>query len=136
MGFFARLLGAGAAEPIEAIGSAFDKLFTSDEETLDKQALLARIAQRPQLLQAEINRIEAGHRSLFVAGWRPFIGWVCGAGFLWAFLGHPLFEWVVAARGLVLAAPAIATENMMELVLALLGLGGLRTVEKLRGRAK
>ena len=136
MGFFARLLGAGAAAPIEAIGSAFDKLFTSDEEKLDKQALLARIAQRPQLLQAEINRIEAAHRSLFVAGWRPFIGWVCGLGFLWAFLGHPVFEWVVAARGLDLTAPAIATENMMELVLALLGLGGLRTVEKLQGRAK
>lgn len=136
MGFFARLLGTGAAAPIEAIGSAFDKLFTSDEEKLDKQALLARIAQQPQLLQAEINRIEAGHRSLFVAGWRPFIGWVCGLGFLWAFLGHPVFEWVVAARGLDLTAPAIATENMMELVLALLGLGGLRTVEKLRGRAK
>lgn len=136
MGFFAKLFGAGAAAPIEAIGSAFDKLFTSDEEKLDKQALLARIAQRPQLLQAEINRIEAGHRSLFVAGWRPFIGWVCGAGFLWAFLGHPVFEWVVAARGLDLTPPAIATENMMELVLALLGLGGLRTVEKLQGRAK
>ncbi|MCG8506567.1 MAG: holin family protein [Sphingomonadales bacterium] len=136
MGFFARLLGTGAAAPIEAIGSAFDKLFTSDEEKLDKQALLARIAQQPQLLQAEINRIEAAHRSLFVAGWRPFIGWVCGLGFLWAFLGHPVFEWVVAARGLDLAAPAIATDNMMELVLALLGLGGLRTVEKLQGRAK
>lgn len=136
MGFFARLLGTGAAAPIEAIGSAFDKLFTSDEEKLDKQALLARVAQQPQLLQAEINRIEAAHRSLFVAGWRPFIGWVCGLGFLWAFLGHPVFEWVVAARGLDLTAPAIATDNMMELVLALLGLGGLRTVEKLQGRAK
>ena len=136
MGFFAKILGGAAKEPIQAIGGVFDQLFTSDEEKLDKQALLARIAQKPHVLQAEINRIEAAHRSLFVAGWRPFIGWVCGAGFLWAFLGHPLFEWTVTIKKLGIAAPDIPTENMLELVLALLGLGGMRTYEKIMGRAK
>ena len=136
MGFFTKILGGAAKEPIQAIGGVFDQLFTSDEEKLDKQALLARIAQKPHILQAEINRIEAAHRSLFVAGWRPFIGWVCGAGFLWAFLGHPLFEWAVTIKKLGIAAPDIPTENMLELVLALLGLGGMRTYEKIMGRAK
>ncbi len=136
MGFFAKILGGAAKEPIQAIGSVFDELFTSDEEKLDKQALLTRIAQKPHILQSEINKIEAAHRSLFVAGWRPFIGWVCGLGFLWAFLGHPLFEWVVAVRKLGVTAPGIPTENMLELVLALLGLGGLRTYEKILGRTK
>ena len=136
MGFFAKILGSAAKEPIEAIGTVFDDLFTSDEEKLDKQALLTRIAQKPHILQAEINKIEAGHRSLFVAGWRPFIGWVCGVGFLWAFLGHPLFEWIVVIRKLGITAPAIPTDSMLELVLALLGLGSLRTYEKIMGRTK
>ncbi|RME64972.1 MAG: hypothetical protein D6782_07250 [Alphaproteobacteria bacterium] len=136
MGFLGKLLAAPATDAVSAIGNVLDGLFTSDEEKLDRQALLARIAQQPALAQAEINKIEAAHRSLFVAGWRPFIGWVCGVGFLWAFLGHPLFEWGVALAGLDIATPGIVTDNMLELVLALLGLGTLRTVEKLQGRAR
>ena len=68
-----------ATGPIEAVGNLLDALFTSDKERLDKKAVLARIAQQPGLVQAEINKIEAAHKSLFVAGWRPFMvgcaGW-------------------------------------------------------------
>ena len=64
--------------PVEAVGNVLDALFTSDKERLDKKAVLARIAQQPRLIQGEINKIEAAHKSVFVAGWRPFIGWVCG----------------------------------------------------------
>ncbi|PCI34390.1 MAG: hypothetical protein COB54_00940 [Alphaproteobacteria bacterium] len=136
MGFFAKLLGAPAIDAVSAVGNVVDQLFTSDEERAQAAILMAKIRQKPHLLQAEINRVEAAHRSLFVAGWRPFIGWVCGMGFLWAFLLHPLFEWIIVLRGLEITAPAIATDNMMELVLALLGLGALRSVEKLKGRSK
>lgn len=140
MSFLAKILGGAAGDAaggaIGALGSAFDKLFTSDEERAQAALVLEKLRQQPHILQAEINRLEAGHRSLFVAGWRPFIGWVCGLGLAWAFLGHPMFEWLVALRGLAISAPAIATDNMMELILALLGLGGLRTFEKLTGRAK
>ena len=136
MGFLASIVGGAAGDAVGALGNAFDKLFTSDEERAQAALVLEKVRQQPHILQAEINRLEAGHRSLFVAGWRPFIGWVCGLGLGWAFLGHPIFEWVVAVRGLVITPPAIATDNMLELVLALLGLGGLRTFEKLTGRAK
>lgn len=136
MGFFTRLFGSAAAQPIEALGAAFDKLFTSEDERMQAQAVLTKLAMHPQILQAEINKIEAGHRSIFVAGWRPFIGWVCGIGFLWAFLGHPLFEWAVAVSGAGVEAPPIMTDHLLELVLALLGLGTLRTAEKLQGRSK
>ncbi|RMF12254.1 MAG: hypothetical protein D6763_01195 [Alphaproteobacteria bacterium] len=135
MGIISRLIGGGAADAVDAIGSVFDKLFTSDEERAQAAYVMEKLRQRPALVQAEINKIEAAHRTLFVAGWRPFIGWVCGLGFLWAFIGHPLFEWVVAVRGLDLVPPPIVTDNMMELVLALLGLGTLRTYEKVKGRA-
>lgn len=132
------LAGGALAQPIEAVGNVLDKLFTSDDEKLSRQEALARLAQQPALAQIELNKIEAAHRSVFVAGWRPFIGWVCGLGLAWAFIGHPLFEWIVAvwlpARGIV--APVLITDHMVELVIAMLGLGGLRTFEKIAGRAR
>lgn len=136
MGLLSKLLGGPAIDAVSAVGNAVDQLFTSDEERAQAAIVMEKIRQRPQILQAEINRIEAAHRSLFVAGWRPFIGWVCGLGFLWAFLLHPLFEWVIALRGLDIVTPGIVTDNMMELVLALLGLGTLRSIEKMNGRSK
>jgi len=134
--FFSRIFGGGAVDAVSAVGNVFDQLFTSDEEKAQAAAVLDKIRQRPHLLQAEINKIEAAHRSIFVAGWRPFIGWVCGIGFLWAFLLHPLFEWLVVLFELDVTPPVIITDNMMELVLALLGLGALRSMEKLKGRSK
>ena len=136
MGLFSKIIGGPAIDAVSAVGNAVDQLFTSDEERAQAEILMAKIRQRPQILQAEINRIEAAHRSLFVAGWRPFIGWVCGLGFLWAFLLHPFFEWAIALQGLDVVAPSIVTDNMMELVLALLGLGTLRSVEKMTGRSR
>jgi Holin of 3TMs, for gene-transfer release len=136
VGLLSKIFNTGAPDAVTAIGNVFDKLFTSKEERLQAQAVLDRIRQEPYILQAEINKIEAGHRSIFVAGWRPFIGWVCGLGFAWAFIGHPLFQWAVALEGLAIQPPEIHTDDMMELVLALLGLGALRTAEKLSGRAK
>jgi len=136
MSFFSRLLGDPAIDAVSAVGNVVDQLFTSDEERAQAAVLMEKLRQKPGILQAEINRIEASHRSLFVAGWRPFIGWVCGVGFLWAFLLHPLFEWFVLLSGLEVITPEIATNNMMELVLALLGLGTLRSVEKMTGRSK
>ena len=136
MSILTRLFGGPAVDAVSAIGNAFDKIFTSDEERAEASLLLAKLRQKPHLLQAEINKIEAAHRSIFVAGWRPFIGWVCGFGFLWAFLGHPLFEWVVTLYGIDITPPELITDSLLELVLAMLGLGGLRTAEKLTGRAK
>jgi len=130
MSFWTKLFGGAAAEPIDALGSAVDKIFTNDEERMQAQALLDKIAQKPAVLQAEINKIEAQHRSLFVAGWRPAIGWVCAIGLAFPFILNPLIE-LVGGTG-----PEIPMDQLMELVVALLGLGTLRTFEKLAGRAK
>ena len=80
MGFFSKLAGSSIAEPIDAVGNVLDKLFTSDEEKLDKQILIERLRQQPVLAQVELNKVEAAHRTVFVAGWRPAIGWVCALG--------------------------------------------------------
>lgn len=132
-----KIFSAAAAEPISAIGKVVDGPFTSDEERLDKKAVLARIAQQPQLIQAEINKIEAGHRSVFVAGWRPFIGWVCGAALAYNFSLRDLIMWGMTMSAATLTPPpAIHLETLTTILFALLGLGTLRTVEKSQGRAK
>lgn len=131
MGFLDKIIGKASAQPIEAVGNVLDKLFTSDDERLDKQALLTKLAQQPNLAQVELNKVEASHRSIFVAGARPFILWVCGLGLFNAFLVNPWIQWVSGSPG-----PELPLSVMSELVFALLGLGTLRTVEKLQGRAK
>ncbi len=132
MGILDKLLGGSVAQPIEAAGNVLDKLFTSDDERLDKKLLLERLAQEPKIAQVELNNVEAQHRSVFVAGARPFIMWVCGFGLLFAFLINPVLQWIMPEVG----APELPLDVIMELVLAMLGLGALRTVEKLQGRAK
>jgi hypothetical protein len=129
--------GKAVAQPVEAVGNVLDKLFTSDEERLDKKIVMERLQQQPSLAQVELNKVEAQHRSTFVAGWRPFIGWVCGVGLAFTFLVNPIIQWltVVFAEKMI-EGPAIPSDIMMELVFALLGLGTLRTAEKFMGRTK
>jgi len=123
--------------PIEAVGNVLDALFTSDKERLDKKAVLARIAQQPALVQGEINKIEAAHKSVFVAGWRPLIGWVCGLALCYNFIIRDLMVWGLALTGGdVPPPPPLQLDVLSTILYALLGLGGLRTFEKLQGRAK
>jgi len=137
MSFFGKLFGSTAAQPIEAIGNVFDKLFTSDQEREQAKAVLDKIAQQPHILQAEINKIEAQHRSIFVAGWRPFIGWVCGSALAYSFILRDLIAWGMSINNPdIQPPPELAMEHLVSILLALLGLGGMRTFEKLKGRAK
>lgn len=131
-----RLLSANVATPLEAIGNLFDRLFTSDEERLQAQAVLEKLKNHPAELQVELNRIEAAHRSVFVAGWRPAVGWLCAIGVGWSYLGHPLFLWAAALWWPDLQPPAIQTDSLFELVLAMLGMAGLRSLDKAGGRAR
>jgi len=133
MGLWTWLSGGKAvAQPIEAVGNVLDALFTSDDERLDKEIIKQRLAQQPALAQAEITKVQAQHRSIFVAGARPFLMWVCGLGFLFSFVINPILEWLMPEVG----APVLPLEVMMELTLAMLGLAGLRTIEKLQGKSK
>lgn len=83
----------------------------------------AREAQNA-LQQIELNKIEAQHSNLFVAGWRPYIGWGCGSALLYNTLLAPMFGFGVADLGF-----------LQTVLLALLGLGGMRTYEKVQGAA-
>lgn len=102
---------------------------------LEMEAKLLEAATAQASQQAEINKAEAGHSSIFVAGWRPYIGWVCGMAIAWAFLLAPMLSWLLPVLGVVAVVPPLQTEFLLELVFAMLGLGGLRTFEKLKGVA-
>ena len=85
------------------------------------------------MAQAEINKTEALHDSVFVAGWRPFIGWVSGVGVAWTFVASPIAEWVSRLWGWKGAMPELETGQLMALVTAMLGVAGYRTFEKVKG---
>ena len=82
-------------------------------------------------IQTKINEIEAGHRTVFVAGWRPFIGWVCGVALAYNFIIRDLFIWALEPQDV---PPALQMEHLMTVLLGMLGLGGLRTFEKVKDK--
>lgn len=95
---------------------------------------LQRAVSRASEMQVEVNKIEAANPSVFVSGWRPFIGWTCGLAIMWVFIGQPVSIWAVQVFGLsVSSLPDVKADYLFELVLAMLGLGGLRTFERVKG---
>lgn len=87
--------------------------------------------------QLAINQAEAGHASIFVAGWRPAIGWICGAALVWNFIILPLMMWVAFLMDVDLSsAPELDAAELTTILVGMLGLGGLRTYEKRMGVAR
>jgi len=96
-------------------------------------ALQAELIQSNiDVAQIQANAVEGANESVFVSGWRPFIGWVCGLAFAWQYLGLPILTFLSSATGHPLPPiPHLDTGEMMPVLMGLLGLGGLRTYEKL-----
>ncbi len=122
------------------VGTAVDKIWpdANIEAQSKADALKAELAKELEytLGQLEINKIEAANPSLFVAGWRPAVGW-CGAlGYGYEFLCRPLLNGLAVASGLPPVFPGIEIEALTSLLFGLLGLGTLRTLEKVKGVAR
>ena len=116
-----------------------DRIPDGNERARAKESLereLVEAANSAMLAQTEINAVEAQHKSIFVAGWRPFIGWVCGVGIAWSMVVQPVAQWAMIAWGDGTELPTIDTSYLMELVTAMLGMSGLRTFEKMKGVAR
>ena len=124
------ITGLGAVSDL--VGTVVNKIWPDKTEAEKQQLAAAVMVVQGQL---DINKVEAANPSVFVSGWRPFIGWVCGSGCAWNWIALPALKAVLAIWGHPLdLSPANLTE-MMPLLLGMLGLGGLRTVEKIRGVA-
>lgn len=92
-----------------------------------------RHAQELAKAQLEVNKAEAAHKSLFVAGWRPAVGWVCVAGMAGNFIVIPLANFALALAGSAVSIPLVALSEMMPVLMGMLGLGAMRTAEKVKG---
>lgn len=145
MSFFSTLFSGG--DTVKAIGETVDKLFTSDDERLERENEKAKADQQYQLElakldsqalqnQTDINKIEAASTNLFVSGWRPFVGWVCGIALAYTYIGEPVLRFIAQVLfGYVGAFPVLNTNELYTVLLGLLGLGGMRSFEKVKGVA-
>ena len=124
----------GIAESVIGVaGKVLDK-FVEDKDLKTKLSheLKSQIVSL-DLAQAQTNLEQAKHPSIFVAGARPAIMWICAFGLGWQFVFQPVAIWIIAVGGIDVVLPIIETEGLLSLTLALLGLGGMRSFEKSKG---
>lgn len=130
-------------DPISSIAGLANTLITkiwpdpkdqaSAEALLIKTQMDAALAQAQQ--QIDINKIEAASTNVFVSGWRPFVGWVCGSAFALHFLLLPLLNWFAELFGRSAIAIPFDMATLSTVLMGMLGLGTMRSVEKWRGVA-
>jgi len=121
----------GIADSIIGVaGKVLDK-FVEDKDLKTKLDFELRKAYADaNLAQIDVNKEQAKHPSIFVAGARPSIMWICAFGLGWQFVFQPIAVWYMALTASPIVLPIIPTEGLLSLTLALLGLGGMRTFEK------
>ena len=120
---------------LNVIAGIIDKVADNvDRFTLDKEEKAQLIAEINKA-QLEVNKVEAGHTSLFVAGWRPFIGWTCGVALCYHFVLQPFLLFMLHSFGYQVDLPIFDMSSLMTILAGLLGLGGLRSYEKVKKSA-
>ena len=126
-GLIAKLLGlnSGGQSSLGEFAKDLREAIKGKEIDPDKMMELVKV-------QSEINKMEAQHRSVFVAGWRPFIGWICGIALAYNFIIRDVIAWVSPD----VMPPAIQMDQLITILLGMLGLGGLRTFEKIKDKTK
>ena len=120
------LVGGSIGEMANGVAGAIDRFVETPDEKAAAELLLQKVQLEPDKWQAEINRVEAGHRNLFVAGWRPAIGWICAFALGWGWILAPILQFTYPERTM----PAIAVGEAISLVMAMLGMGALRSYQK------
>jgi len=126
--------------PILEVGKTLlDRFIPDPEKKREAEMELVRMAAEGELKQViaqlEINAREAAHPSIFVAGWRPAFGWCGAAGFIYATILQPLLAWGAAIKGWP-APPTLNLDLLWVVITGMLGIGGLRTMEKFKGVTK
>ena len=132
---------------IPVLGTLLDKVLPDQKAAAYAKLELLKLAQHGELAaldadvklalgQMEINKADAQSPDLFRGGWRPAVGWTCVLGLVYTYVGRPLLPWFAAVFQIdVPPLPAIDTAELMILLGGLLGLGGFRTVERIKGKA-
>lgn len=130
----------GGGDIVKSVGDGLDNLFTSDEERMEKKneilkaqnqfdSLQLKLLAEQNIAQTEVNKVEAGHASIFVSGWRPAIGWIGVLALSYQFLLYPILQWLPIDK-----QPPLPDANVLfTLVTGMLGIAGLRSFDKLKG---
>lgn len=127
---------------ISAVGKLLDRVLPDPQAKMDAKIKLAEMAQAGEFKeldliakQVEVNMKEAEHASVFVAGWRPYIGWTCGAGLSYQFVVQPLLSWL-ALLGDQPVPPPLDASTLLAIVVPLLGFGAYRTYERVNNKQR
>lgn len=125
---------------IGPVAGLLDK-FVEDKDTKNKLAheiatLAEKQAHEANMAQVDVNKTEAQHRSIWVAGWRPACGWICATALGWHFILQPIVLFAAAIFNVTLPIPAFDMGSLMTVLMGMLGLGGLRSFEKSKGVTK
>lgn len=135
------LIGIGSI--VETVGKLAGQFVTTDKERAEMALREKELDQRIDVAQIDVNKVEAASASLFVAGWRPAIGWIGGAAMAYQFLAYPLLQWgwvMMQSRGWIpqefTAPPVMASDQLWVILSGILGIAGMRTYEKRTGVSK
>lgn len=149
-GIVANLASAGIGQALDGISKVIDSVKGHSPETAEQlqeikaaldqnhtELLKAAIAADTQSgqMQTDVTKVEAANPSTFVAGWRPAVGWTCAIALFNNFILAPYAEWIAALAGHPVPFPHLDIASLMTLLIGLLGLGGMRTLEKVQGVA-
>lgn len=129
-GFF-----SGVIKPV------LDKWIPDAKDRLEAEQFVMKGLMALDAAQIEVNKVEAAHSSIWVAGWRPALGWVCAASIGYAVIGYSFLMWIstaiTMATGTFIPSPPVPDTTMtLDMVMVMLGVGGMRTYEKLKGLTK
>lgn len=122
---------------IPVIGDIIDRVIPDKNAAaqakleLEKQAMAGDL--QVQLAQLDINKTEAASQDWFERDWRPFIGWICGSALAYTYIVQPFLTFALVAFGKQVALPALSLADLLPVLFALLGLGGMRSYEVVKG---
>lgn len=124
------------ASLLPILGTVIDKVIpdkdAADKAKLEMQAKIIDAANTGALAQLEVNKAEAAHDSVFVAGWRPAIGWVCAAALAYSYMIVPLVGFTLTLFGQPVPKWPVLDNNLWELMFGMLGMGALRSFDKMK----
>lgn len=130
-------------DPVTALldigNTVISRIFPDPVQAATAKLELVKLQQSGELAQMtgqlDINKVEAGNASIFVSGWRPFIGWVCGTACAWNWIGLKIAVFIASLAGHSITLQPADLSEMMPVLMGMLGIGALRTIEKINGVA-
>jgi len=121
---------------LNAVSGVVDKFIVDKDLKNTLKHEMEMSLHNANLAQIELNKAEAQHASIFVAGWRPCVGWICAIALGYHFILSPILDTILTLSGYTITLPEFEFAQLSTILMGMLGLGGLRTFEKMKGVTK